>query len=157
MRKAPRRSRSPLRVSASASGGDAFLRGLDVGVLETQQLGNPAGEVALDLGQRAVGIDDAPDRLDQPQALIAREVLAKELCELEEIHALAPLLLSQSEDLVDFASGDVHFLADVPLDSFPLLVPENIVRMRDLEQKSACRYGDGVGSVLGLFRMPLSE
>ena len=40
-------------------------------MLETEELGDAAGEVAFDFGERAVGINDSPDRFDEAEALIA--------------------------------------------------------------------------------------
>ena len=47
-------------------------------MLKAEELGDAAGEVAFDFREGAVGIDDAPDRLDQAQALVAGEVVAQE-------------------------------------------------------------------------------
>src|SRR2546422_598085 len=58
--------------SSGAAAGDSLLDFLDLGMLEAEQLRDAAREMGLDLGQRAVGIDDAPDRFHELQALLAR-------------------------------------------------------------------------------------
>ncbi len=115
-------------------------------MLEAEELGDSAGEVGFDFGEGAVGIDDAPDRLDETEALVAREVLAEELREVEEVHALAALLLGEAEDLLQFVPGNMHFVPDVARDALPLLGDEDVVRVRDLEQQRAGRDGHGIGT-----------
>src|SRR6266496_2411117 len=139
--------------AASPGGGDILLEGLGFGVLEAEVLGDSAGEMAFDFGEGAVGIDDAPDCLDETQALLARKALAEELRELEEVDAHAALLLGQPEDLVQLVLRNVHLVPDVTRDAVPLLEQENFVRVRDLEQQGAGRHRHRIGARrLVLFR-----
>jgi len=125
--------------------GDFFLGGLDFGVLEAEELGDAAGEVGFDFLEGAVGIDDAPDGLDQAESLVAGEVVAQELREMEEVYALPPLFLGQAEDLGELVPGNVHLLPDVARDAVPLLWTEDVVGVRDLQEQRAGRDRDRVG------------
>ena len=56
---------------ASAAALDLLANRLHLGMLEAEELGDPPRELVLDRGELAVGIDDAPDHLQEAQALLA--------------------------------------------------------------------------------------
>src|SRR5262249_57058209 len=109
-----------------------------------EQLGDLAGEVRLDFLQRAIRVDDSPDRLDQAQALVPGEALAEKLREVEEVHALLPLLLGEEKDLVELVLRNVHLVTDVARDAVALLGAEDVVRVGDLQKQRASRDRDRV-------------
>ena len=96
-----RRGPDPSAARSQPCAFDLLPDGLHLGVLESQELGDAPRELVLGGRQRAVGIDDAPDDLDQAQALLARELFRHEPRELVEVHALAALGLREAHDLRD--------------------------------------------------------
>src|SRR5205814_10700600 len=85
----PRRNglRATITANLTPFRGDSFPHRLDFGMLEPEELRDPPRELAFHRGQIAVGVDDSPDRLDQPQPLLPGKALGHELRELIEIHA----------------------------------------------------------------------
>jgi len=139
-------SQSESPVPRLAGGGDSVFDGLDFGVLEAEELGDSASEVAFDFRKRTVGIDDAPDRLHEAQALVAREVLPKELRELEEVYAFAALIFGEAEDVLELILRNVHFVPDVAGDARFFFGLKDVVGVRDLEEQGAGRHGHRVGT-----------
>ncbi len=92
--------------------GDLLPHRLHLRVLEPEQLGDAPRELVLGGGERPVGVDDAPDHLDQAQPLLAREPLGDQPRELVEVDALAPLRLREPDDLGDVLRRHAEVLAN---------------------------------------------
>ena len=90
-------------------------------MLESEELRDPPRELTLDRRQHSVGIHDAPDRLDQQQALLAGKALGHEPRELVEIDARLSRLLGEAEDFPHVPFRDAEVLARMPRDPLPLL------------------------------------
>src|ERR1700730_17803105 len=129
-----RRAAAPLNASGGCSlSGHSLPDRLDLGMLEPEQLRDAPRELVLDGREHAVRVHDAPDHLDQTQALLAREVLRHQARELIEVDALAALLLGETDDLQDVLLGDAEILAHGAKDTRALLVREAIFGGRDLQ------------------------
>jgi len=102
-------------------------------VLEAEELRDPPRELSFDRRQNPVGVDDAPDRLDQAQTLLPREPLGHEPRELVEVHALPARLLRETKDLFDVVFRDTEVFPGMPGDPLPLFGREAFVGVRDLE------------------------
>ncbi len=115
-------------------------------MLEAEKLGDPPREMALDLGERSVGIHHAPDRLDELQPLFPREVIGEETRELKQVDAAPPFFLGEAQNVPEVGIGDPHFVADMTGNPLPLLGTKGVIGMRDLEKQRAGRHDDGIGT-----------
>src|SRR5688572_6159039 len=106
-------------------------------MLEAEELRDSARELSFDRREHAVGVDDAPDRFNQPEPLLARETFRHELRELIEVDAVSPGLLRETQNFPDLVRWNPEVLSRVPRDSVALFRAERRVRERDLEQERA--------------------
>ena len=118
------------------AGRHPILRGLNLRVLKSEELGDPARESILGLGQLPVGVDDAPDGFDESEPLVTRKALGHAARELKEIDAVTPLGLGEPQRLLDLRRPDSH-VARRARDAPTLLIGEVAVGMRELEQQRA--------------------